>query len=371
MKKSISGIFITFFVVINLISYAQKQFNISIKGKIINNPYKTVYLDKFDKEESTLVDSAKINNTGAFLLNAAINETGFYNLRLPDNKTLMLILTPGEKPELLADFSNFQTPTSISGSYQTELAFELNKKLNNIEQKQDSLNQIYEKYKNTTKLDSIVNILRTAYDKFSEQQKQLLKNFIKNNLSTLCGLLFINKLSIDNNFDIFIKYDSVLIKKYPDNNVVREFHEQVLKNIHISIGNIAPDIVEKDTSGNNKALSSLRGRYVLIDFWASWCGPCRRESPHMVNVYNKYHDKSFEIFSVSLDKDKKSWINAIKRDNLKWIHVSDLGYWSSAPARLYNVTSIPYTVLLDKTGKIIAKGLYGSQIDEKLNMILK
>jgi len=111
---------------------------------------------------------------------------------------------------------------------------------------------------------------------------------------------------------------------------------------------------------------------VLIDFWASWCGPCRKENPHVVNIYSKYHDKGFEIFSVSLDKDKTSWINAIAKDNLTWAnHVSDLKYWKSAAALDYGVSSIPYTVLIDKKGKIVAKKLRGEALENKIKELCK
>jgi thiol-disulfide isomerase/thioredoxin len=116
-------------------------------------------------------------------------------------------------------------------------------------------------------------------------------------------------------------------------------------------------------------LSSLKGKVVLIDFWASWCGPCRKENPNVVRIYNKYHNEGFEIFGVSLDRNRDSWLKAIKNDNLSWIHVSDLKYWQSEGARLYGVNSIPFTVLLDKDGKILAKGLRGKSLEDKLEEI--
>ena len=114
----------------------------------------------------------------------------------------------------------------------------------------------------------------------------------------------------------------------------------------------------------------MRGKVVLIDFWASWCGPCRRENPNVVKLYEKYKDKGFEIFSISLDKDKTAWIKAIKDDNLKWTnHVSDLKYWSSEAAKLYGVSSIPSTVLIDKEGRVIAKNLRGRDLELKMKEI--
>ena len=133
----------------------------------------------------------------------------------------------------------------------------------------------------------------------------------------------------------------------------------------------APDISLPDPSGKNRKLSDLRGKVVLIDFWASWCGPCRRENPNVVRAYTKYKDKGFDIFSVSLDSDGGKWQAAIQQDNLTWKnHVSDLKGWQSAAAKQYGVTSIPHTILLGKDGKIVATHLRGGQLDAMLSELL-
>ncbi len=133
----------------------------------------------------------------------------------------------------------------------------------------------------------------------------------------------------------------------------------------------APEIAQTDTAGVVRKLSDLKGKYVLIDFWASWCGPCRRENPNVVNLYKKYHEKGFEVFSVSLDRDKAPWLKAIKDDGLIWSnHVSDLQYWSNAAARAYGVQSIPRTLLVDKQGVIIAQNLRGEELAAKIKELI-
>jgi thiol-disulfide isomerase/thioredoxin len=129
---------------------------------------------------------------------------------------------------------------------------------------------------------------------------------------------------------------------------------------------MAPEINLATPAGPTLALSSLRGKYVLIDFWASWCGPCRRENPNVVKTYATYKDKGFEIFGVSLDQNREAWLKAIETDKLVWKHVSDLQYWNSAGAQAYQVNSIPQTFLVDPTGRIIAKGLRGAALDNYL-----
>ncbi|MBS1730662.1 MAG: AhpC/TSA family protein [Bacteroidetes bacterium] len=137
------------------------------------------------------------------------------------------------------------------------------------------------------------------------------------------------------------------------------------------IGTSAPDFTQNDINGQPVSLSSFLGKYVLIDFWASWCGPCRRENPNVVKAYNEFKNKNFTIFSVSLDRNKQSWINAIENDHLTWTHVSDLNYWDNAVARQYHITSIPQNFLIDPKGIIIAKNLSGEQLSIELEKILK
>jgi peroxiredoxin len=136
------------------------------------------------------------------------------------------------------------------------------------------------------------------------------------------------------------------------------------------IGSDAVDFVQNDTSGNPVKLSSFRGKYVLIDFWASWCKPCRMENPTVVKAFNQYKSKNFTVLGVSLDRSKDAWVKAIADDNLTWTHVSDLKFWSNVVAVKYKVESIPQNFLLDPNGKIIAKNLRGEQLLETLKGLL-
>ena len=167
-------------------------------------------------------------------------------------------------------------------------------------------------------------------------------------------------------------------KLYPDYEPVQSLHAQVqsllsdlnaqnLMSPLVSAGSEAPEIALPDPQGDTIRLSSTRGKVVLLDFWASWCNPCRKENPNLVKAYNTYHDKGFEIFQVSLDKTKDAWLEGIRKDNLeKWIHVSDIKYWNSIVVPLYKFEVIPTNYLLDKDGRIIASNLRGEDLNRKL-----
>ena len=209
------------------------------------------------------------------------------------------------------------------------------------------------------------------FNRESEKNNKKLQDLLLANKDDIAVLMFLDNFPREKYAALHNEVVMALHEKYPDHQLVKEkYAVETSPATATSIGAIAPDLAFPDPDGNIRKLSDLRGKVVLLDFWASWCRPCRGENPHVVAMYQKYHDKGFEVFSVSLDRDKESWRRAIAADGLVWPnHVSDLKYWSSEAARTYGVSSIPSMFLLDQNGRIIAKNLRGEALSNALKQL--
>jgi len=211
------------------------------------------------------------------------------------------------------------------------------------------------------------NLILARINELPEKQMGLIKEFVKlKPLSKISPYIIRNYLAYEMDYPELNSLLGILDSSVHGSKDYQILSERLMTLKNVSVGMPAIDFALNDTTGTPIAISSFKGKYLLIDFWASWCGPCRIENPNIVALYNDFNDKGFEIIGVSFDEDGNKWVDAIKQDGLTWSHVSDLQGWGSAAGKLYGINSIPATVLLDRNGVIVAKNLRGDQLRKKL-----
>lgn len=354
-----------------------------IKGNLSNSKGEAIYLEKLAQTGVTPIDSATIDEKGEFVMNHASPSIGFYRLRINTSNFCMLVLDSAQKVMITGDARDLGNTFKSEGSPDTKLFAEYNALAQGQKMRTDSLENIFRTAMVTLKLDSIradsLSIeLQKPYEVMVSQYSEIVAKKIKENTNSFASIMAIQQLRPEEYLDIYKALDKGLTTKYPDNKDIKSFHGMVQqtemmvsRTEAIKIGNEAPELILPMPNDKDLALTSLRGKVVLVDFWASWCAPCRKELPNVKRAYEKYKNKGFEILGVSLDKDRDAWIEAISKEGLTWPQVSDLKFWQSEAVQVYAIQSIPYTVLIDKEGKIIATDLRGADLDKKLSEVLK
>jgi peroxiredoxin len=369
-----------------------KNNNIEINGKLLN-PVKgeLIYLDELRSNDLITVDSVAVSGEGAFSFSRKIESSSFYLLKTDQTNFLTMLLEPGQKMSLKAYFDSLNYPISISGSKGTELMAEYNMKLRQTIRELSGLRGIYLKNLGTPELPMVMDSLDNIAQNYLTDINSYTKTYIDQNLNSLVSLVALYQqvapgeyiLHPEKDLRYFQKVDSSLSFNYPNYEPVKSLHEQVQEMTTVTApgkeiapvsgeNSEAPEISLPTPEGDTINLSSTRGNIVLLDFWASWCSPCRTENPNLVKAYNLWHRQGFEIYQVSLDKTREEWIKGIKDDHLeKWIHVSDVKYWNSPVVTTYRIESIPANFLLDREGRIIASNLRGEKLQTKLAELFK
>lgn len=375
MKKSIVFISMITAAVFNLpaaIAQIKPSGKYILKGKIAGLDTGKVYLSRVSETEST-TDSTEVKN-GAFTFTGVIAEPLLYSLR-PANarggKEFFLesgaITLEGSKDSLYKATVKGSSTQDVYAGFSEGWKL-VSARAGDIYQRLDKANQ-----GGKVKLDSLT---RKAFDvEFAALQvfhDSIVDAYIsKHAASPAAARIILNRYVTYQQVDKAAEQYKVLDKKVQQSLYGREIVKALESDARTAPGKTAPDFTQQDTTGKHITLSGLRGKYVLVDFWASWCGPCRKENPNVVAAYNKFHEKGFDIIGVSLDNKKEAWTRAIRADGLTWYHVSDLKGWANAAAAAYNVKSVPANFLLDKTGKIVARNLRGEDLEKKLSELFQ
>jgi peroxiredoxin len=378
---------LSLFLIAAMIVAGCKNNNIEINGKL-SAPSKGeyLYLDELRSTELITVDSAIVAEDGTFTFSRRVKFPSFYLIKTDETNFLMMLLEPGQTIEIKAWQDSLNFPSRISGSRGSELMNEYNKVLIRTQNQLKKLYDVYVQNLGTDQMAAVMDRLDSVAQIHLNDLNLYTKNYIDENLNSLVSLVALYQqvapgeyiLHPEKDLEYFVKVDSSLSLLYPEYEPVKSLHEQVqgllsdikaqkLNSPVSNEGYEAPEISLPDTEGDTVRLSSTRGNVVLLDFWASWCKPCRNESPNLVKAYNQYHNRGFQIYQVSLDKTKDAWLKGIQEDHLeRWIHVSDIKYWQSVVVPLYKIEYIPTNFLLDREGRIIASNLQGELLQKKL-----
>ena len=351
-----------------------------VRGHIEDAEGLMIHIKELTPNEVVSIDSVMADETGHFVFRQQIEDAVFFIIRLNKNNQVTLLAEPGEEIILSGDASRLTPTYEVVGSEGSALLAALNKKLWYNRQRLDTLVRDYRARHHDYDVARMRKDLEGAYFEIYHEQQAFVQSFIDQNPYSLASVMALYQyfgrrlvLKEDEHFPYFESLSKSLSETYPSNKHVMDLKRRVsafkrgeaqrkLAEQNLAPGSLAPEIVLPDPEGNQIALSSLKGKIVLLDFWAAWCPPCRKSNKELREIYAHYQPLGFEIYAVSLDRTLEQWVLGIEEDQIEWIQVSDLRFWNSPVVGLYHVESIPHTVLIDRDGTIIDKGLSPAEI---------
>ncbi len=366
MKKLIYLLLISL-IVVSCTSQSNKENTYSIKLNLTGAENATFYLSQRKSGEWLQLDSTSAAASMTF--KGQIEFPEMYYINIKDKRGNIPVFVDASDIVITGSVDSLRQ-IKISGSPSQD---ELNAFTEQTKVFDDQLQNLYMEYRSAaeTQNEELKSELEKQMESANQQKIDFTYDYIlKNNASVVAAFL-----AYQNNYYFELSQLQEITAAF-DPSIEQSTYVQTLKERvavleSVAIGKKYIDFTMTNTVGDSVLFSSmLSGKYTLVDFWAAWCGPCRRENPNVVAVYNDYKDKGFDVIGISLDRDKDQWLEAIEADQLTWHHVSDLQYWNSMAAKLYGVNSIPHSILLDKDGIIIAKNLRGEELRNKIAELL-
>jgi thiol-disulfide isomerase/thioredoxin len=338
----------------------------TINGKISGNATGNAYLSLYQEGKLTVIDSVVISN-GEFTFKGKVDFPDNYFIQIGESQDYINLFVENSKISVTAEIDSLDNAIISGSSIQVQYdQYKESKKAFDAQ-----IDEIYQVYKTATDV-AVKSMLANKMDSLDMLGIEISKKYVKDNLSSILAPYIIQR-------------EIIYYLELPELEELTNSLSPELANYHYTVslknrievlktvqpGMAAPDFTQNDKDGNPIKLSNLKGNVVLVDFWASWCGPCRRANPTVVEMYKKYNSKGFTILGVSMDSNREKWLAAIEADGLTWSHVSTLEGWANPVGKLYGVNSIPHAVLINRDGTIIKRGIQAEELDGVLGDLLK